>query len=235
MSAVADSLMTTDSPPISAPLGTIAHRTWNVCEGFLGVPGTGKTTLAVRRCLELQATPCYVLCHDQGLNIPPTIPGGIPTNLIRHKSVDDAARQLARDGRGIHCLNVEAVEVIAFADRLAQRSLQLGGGHAGVPVILYIDEAVLATDMTPHHLSPPLKALLALRRHKHVGILWTSQSPGFIHRQMVEMGNYVYLFRIVGKLGAQRLREAGVPEPIIDRVATLPDHEFIRYKLGSPI
>lgn len=215
------------------------HRTFNLCEVFIGVPGTGKSSLALARLMDLyHQHGCYVLIHDEARNLPAVLPaelGGAATGIIRHESIEDCRAQLAADPRGLHAFHsVKADHLIQFAREIAKASLAANGGTKGPPVVVYIDEVVMAVDMEPRKLSPEVKKALTQRRHDHVGYLLTTQQPNMVHPLCLVLSTEVYLFRCPGAYAAQRFKEATVPEEIIAEVQTLPDYEYIQYKIGRP-
>jgi hypothetical protein len=161
--------------------------------------------------------------------------GGGSCGIIRWDSFDQCKERLKSDARGLHTFHKQsASEVIEFARGVGKASLVAGGGAQGHPVIVYIDEAVLATDMSPNKLSDELKAAFTQRRHEHVGYIWATQLPNQVHPQCLLLSTRVYLFRCPGTYAAKRLRESTVPEEIIDTVQDLPDHEWEEYEVGRP-
>ncbi len=224
------------------------HRSFNLSVAYLGVPNTGKTDAAVARCMELMDE-CYVLAHDGSLAIPETLHDGTQVPLIRYDSLKQCNERLAVDPRGIHSFStVKLTDLMDFACRLACKSL---GAQAVMqenaslpipknptrldcpPVLLFIDEAVMASEMRSNYFDPAFRELISQRRHKHVGIIWGTQSPGFVHHQALQLGSEVVLFRVNGMQAAQRLRDATIPEELIARCAQLPDHECISYMIGT--
>ena len=211
---------------------TTPHRDFNVCEGFVGVPETGKTCAAVHRVIELGRTPCYLLAHDVAHNIPDQLPGGLRAGVVRHSTIASMRSALVKDARGLHCFDGDAEELVRFAEQLAASSLKAGGGRIGVPVVLYFDEVVMATNMSPRYISPAVLELVTQRRHKHIGVVWTTQSPSTVNAKMMEFSTTMYFFRVIGK-GQDRMRDASIPDPVVEAVGTLENHSFVVYRTGS--
>lgn len=207
---------------------------WNHAIVVLGVPGTGKSTYALQLALELGRTPAYVLAHDPGWRLPARLPDGRPAGLHRHESIAAARAALARDGRGVHVIScADGDEVIRLGKQLARASLAAGGGHAGVPVVVLLDEAVGTPGASPHRLGDELRELLATRRHLHLAIVMTAQSPQLAHYALLTLATEVVLFRMTDDRALRRLEQAGVPSEKLSRVATLPNYQHIVHRLGE--
>jgi hypothetical protein len=206
----------------------------NVAIGVLGVPGTGKTTRATVEVLLLQREigPVYVVAHDPGYRIPDTLPNGVSTRITRHDSVEDAQEAMKANPGGIHAIaTVDASDVIVYGSNLSKSSLEKNGGKQGIPTVIFVDEAVSAASASPYRLGEEMRELLALRRHKHVGIVWTSQSPQLCHYQMLSLSTKLVLFRITDGRALARLEQAGVPPEITSKLSSLPDHSCYVVKL----
>lgn len=205
----------------------------------MGVVGTGKTCLAISKCMRLHLQlGAYVFIHDAGGNVPENLPpemGGGNTGIIRWETFEACKERLKTDARGLHTFHKQtAGEVIEFAKSVAKASLIAGGGTQGYPVVVYVDEAVVATDMSPNKLSPDLKLALTQRRHDHVGYICSTQLPNQIHVQFLLLSTQLYLFRCPGEYVAKRLRECAVADEVIEAVQELPDHEWEEYQVGRP-
>lgn len=215
----------------------VQHRQYNVAVGFIGTVNTGKTTAATSYCVEL-AKDAYVLAHDVGWSIPTRLPDGREVRVIRHSSIEAGEKYIAQYGgqEAIHAFECSAEDVIKLGERLADSSLRAAGGYdrPAHPVVIFIDEAVLAIkDMSPQRMSPRMQELLARRRHKHIGVVWTTQHPGFVHYMMLSMGTQVYVFRCEGHQAQERLAQAGIPDELIDEVQYLEDHHYVVYTFGQ--
>jgi hypothetical protein len=216
------------------PSNVIPHRKFNCVEGYFGVRGTGKSTLALH---DHARKGYYYIAHDVGFNIPDTWPkelGGGPTGIKRYSSVKDAENGIKRDANGIHCIDIDdAMEVVLFGTRLAEKSLEQGGGDKGVPVIIHIDEICMATEANPMRMGDELRKVLARSRHLHVGVIFTTQTPHMCHYLMISLSTKVHLLRMTEKRDYKRLNEGGVPLDIAERSAYLDDHKRITYVMGS--
>lgn len=218
------------------------HGDWNICVAAFGVPGTGKSEWALRYCVELsQEHTCYVLAHDPGFRIRSKFHDGTPTGVMRHDSIDSVKAQLAKDPRGVHAINVpDASEVLQFAKELAEQSLKQhpyrdGRPTRGVPVLVYIDEAVSAADANPRMLGDLMRQCITGRRHWHVGIVYTCQSPWMVHYALISMSTEVVIFRVKTKRDFNRLEESGIDwaesSEWRKKIKHLPNYQYEVYEL----
>jgi hypothetical protein len=170
----------------------------------------------------------YVLAHDLGWKLPERFPDGKPTGIKRYDSIAAARNALASDARGVHCVaTLDAGEVIALGHQIAKKSLDQNQGTSGIPVVVLIDEMVSAADANPYRLQQAMRESLALRRHRHTGIVWTSQSPNLCHYQMMAIGTELVVFRLTNESDLKPLMRAGMSEQECEVVKTLPDHQYI--------
>jgi hypothetical protein len=93
-----------------------------------------------------------------------------------------------------------------------------------VPVLCYIDEAVAASDASPHRLGEQLKRAITLRRHWHVGLVYTCQSPWLLHWSMLTNSTRLALFRLPSERDHKRLRDCGVDKAVIGKLRDLPKY-----------
>lgn len=224
------------SPPISPESETprptahgIERGSFNVCIGVVGAPGSGKSTYALARATQLsRESRAYLLVHDLGHKLPDRFPGGQPTGIVRHDSVEECRDRLRNDPRGAHCIPTEdAEDVIDLACEVAQQSMDDHGGR-GYPAIVLIDEAVSAADTNPYRLGSALKQTMALRRHRNVGILWTSQSPNLCHYQMLCIGTEIVSFRLYHAKDFAALERAGFSPQELAAIRTLKNYHWVR-------
>lgn len=212
---------------------------WNHAIGVLGVPGCGKSTYAASLALELGATPAYLLAHDPTWRIPPTLPDGRTVPLRRHATIEICRAALAKDATGLHAPTAtDGAAILNFACALAAASK--GGeivplGKEAVPVVVLIDEAVAIEHSGPGRLREELLEVLVGRRHKHVALIYTVQSPRLVDVSLLSMATRLVMFRLIDEKSRDRLRdEAGVPEALLDQLATLPDHQYLVHVLQKP-
>jgi hypothetical protein len=207
----------------------IPAKSFNVCVGVLGAPGTGKSTYGLARAIEYgRKVPAYVFAHDLGYKLPDTLPGGRPARLKRYERISDAARGMATDPGGVNCIATpDAGPVFEYASKYAAESLRRNNGNSGIPCIVLIDEIVSAADANAYRLGGGIKELLALRRHRNVGIIWTCQSPRLCHYQLMAMGTELVIFRLQHKKDLDAIEQAGIEPAVIDTIRTLPDHHYV--------
>jgi hypothetical protein len=197
------------------------------------MPGTGKSCYALSRTAELARQPAYVVAHDPGWRLPSVLPAGMGSVCVRrHETVYEASRALASDARGVHVVATSSAdEVIELGVKLGEASLKAAGEKPAVPVVVLIDEAVSMSSHA-HYLEDKLKELLALRRHKHVGLVWTCQSPRLAHNQLLTLSTELVLFRLQHQKDFTALENAGVSAEVLARVPTLANHDYIRHVGG---
>lgn len=183
--------------------------------------------------MEYGRIPAYCLAHDLGWKLPNTLPDGRETFIRRHDSIRAAQQQLASDPRGIHSIScLDAGEVIEYGTRLSSASLASGNGHFGIPTVILIDEIVSAQDANPYRLGEGIRKALALRRHAHIGLLWTTQSPRLCHFQMLGLSTEIVAFRLHHKKDLDILGEVGFTPQELDTIRTLPNYHYIVRKFG---
>lgn len=199
--------------------------TWNHAIAVLGVPGTGKSTYALRRVVELAARPAYAVAHDAAWRVPHKWPDGTRTPIVRHGSEDAARAAFARLPGGVHVVpSVDVYPALDLAKDLAARG--------SAPSVLLVDEIVTATGATPHHLDDRVRQLLALRRHWGVALVWTGQNARIANNQLLSMSTEIVCFRLTDARDLRRLSEAGVSDEVCRTVRTLPNFSFVRVTLG---
>lgn len=185
------------APARAAAHGLVVLGEWNINRGYIGLPQSGKSTLALVHAIELGKTPAYVFVHDPNMRVPDRLPDGMPVHRRRYKSVDECKRALKKDAGGVHCLCVEnATEVVELATATAAASLRAHGGERGVPSIVLLDEIVMADDASPSYLAPPVRKAIAIRRGLHVGILWTVQSFKMAHPKLYQLPTEIFVFQL---------------------------------------
>lgn len=205
---------------------------WNHCIGGIGPVGCGKTTLIMRRAVELARTPAYVIAQDANENLPTRLkPDGTPTGLVRHDSIASVRASLRTDGGGIHAIStLDANGVILLAEEVSAASLKAHGGKRGVPSVVVLDEIVAVRDAKPNYLGDTLSDLLLRRRHHHCALLYTTQSPRRCHYALFDQATELYLFRMRGRRDLSRLEEGGVPDEILSALPNLPDRAYITFR-----
>jgi hypothetical protein len=186
-----------------------------------------------------------VIAHDPNGTLPEQLYGGRKTHVVRHSTVEAARAQLARDAKGIHAITPpsgslakrganDSDAVIDLALSVARVSLDAHGGKRGIPVLVLFDEAVAVRGVNPRALDPKIADLILRRRWHHVAIGYTTQSPKRCHYTLFDAATELYLFRMRGKRDLRALEEGAVPDEILERLPTLPDHEFVTYYPDRP-
>lgn len=203
------------------------HREWNITEGWIGAPRSGKTEAMVKRALELQRkTRCYLLAHDVGWKIPLQLHDGTPVPVMRH--VDEAAARASisrTTGPALHAISShDATATLALAREVADASLAKFKDPP--PVLVLIDEVVASELADKGRLDPVLRRLIVERRHAHVGILWGVQHVRFVNNGLVALSTKLYLARMPDEYSESRLIAAGVQPEDAAKVKNLKEHEF---------
>ena len=210
----------------------IPHRSLDCVEGFVGARYMGKTHQAVARLRGLRGRG-YLLVHDPQHQI--------DSPIIAH-DIGEAYEHVykGRTGDLIVCRVRDARQVILCARTIAATALrEAKRKQPGIenpivhPTYLYIDEAVLALDISPNRLSPEAAELFTQCRHEHIGVLWGTQSPNRVHYELIALSTRMAFFRCPGGHAAARMREACIPEDVIRAVARLPRHNYIVTRPGA--
>jgi hypothetical protein len=200
---------------------------WNCFVGVLGVPGTGKSTHALALAVSLQKKyNCYVVAHDTGWRLPEKFPGGAPTGVIRHETTEDARQALKNSPAGIHCISSQdAAEVCDLALAIGEKSLERATrgpvrrmgknqrlavsdeAEIATPVLVVVDEVAMAKEANAYRLGDSLARLISMRRHRHVGVIWTCQSPRQGHYRLMELATSIYCFRLTSAESVSKVSE----------------------------
>lgn len=215
------------------------YATFDLCCAAVGAPGTGKSEWALRQVIELQRNiGCYVIAHDAMHRLPDRFHDGSETGLIRHSSETSLLVGLAKEPGRPHALNCgDATEVIEIGKRAGMASLSANGtthdGRPlfGVPVVVYLDEAVMASSTNPRSIGDDLRVAITQRRGYQLGIVYTVQSPRMVHWSLLTLSTDVRIFRCAGKGDHERLEEAGVPGATCQLAATLTGHESVHHAM----
>lgn len=215
----------------------VPYGEWNHAIAVIGSPGSGKTNWATGRALSLACTPAYIIAHDPGWRIPSEVRDGsrvvAKPRILRCMTRADAEASLHADPSAIIALSTpDAADAIRLAMDLGKRSLEIGKGKSGIPVVLYLDEAVASEDASAYRLGDELRALLAQRRHFHVGVIFTCQSPTLMHKQMLLLATEVIVFRTaVTDAESSRLRAVRFSDSEIATINNLRNFQYLRKKM----
>lgn len=202
----------------------------------LGVPTTGKSDYALRRLCALGGTPAYKLVHDPGWRVPTAYHDdngrAIDAKLIRHKTVNDAAKALATNPGSTHAISSEdGGEVLALAERVAQISIDKHADGTGTPVVVLLDEGVATAGASPMRIDPALRRFLAGKRWKNVGLIMTAQDPRYIHYSFGTLCTEIICFRLRDENSIKRLQGLGIATDC-DSVRALPNYKHLSFPLG---
>ena len=182
---------------------------------YVGIPGSGKTTLATAHAAELVRRKGWpVVCIDsQGVAQLASIPRvASPRDVVEH------AWRLRR-----HCAFIpESDEDVRS---IARAALTTGR------VVLLIDEA--AYWLTAHDRHSPLLRLMRAHRHANVCILLTTQHlSGDVPQEALACAPVLHVFRCESPAALERLeRDYRIPP---ERIASLPRGHFLRIETGFP-
>jgi hypothetical protein len=189
------------------------HTKLNLCELYVGPPGSGKSWAIAKRARELGAElPAYVVAHDLTGSF-----GGAGSRT--HRTAAELLADLKTHPGGVHVLaHEDANEALRAARAAAEASARQGGP----PVILAIDETVHVEGLAAHHLQPEWKRAIALRRHDGLGFLIATQYPAQLHPQVWAQATRLQLYRLDSTRAVGALeRDGGLGSVEAARVAQL--------------
>lgn len=220
-------------PATKRKIRGVARGGWDVNVGLLGIPGCGKSTVGIWIMFELaRDLDCYMLAHDPEHALPARLPDGRTTNLVRHATIASAEAACHAGQPGLHAVAcLDAAEVVALGNRLGERSLRHFGASNAPPVLVFVDEVANCDEMGPNYLGPILKNALVLRRHRHCGLVWGTQSPMLVHRQFLGKTTELRVFRLNADPDiAHIVKQAGFPQDSAAQIKILKRYEFLRHK-----
>lgn len=206
------------------------HGDWNHLIVIVGERGSGKSTYAMKRALQLGRAPAYVLAHDPRGGIQDaakTWPHGAPPKVRSFPSVAALRAAVKTDATGIMTVYSHGAsdELLTFAGELAKSAS--AAGHA-TPVLVYFDEGAIVRGMSRHRLSDGFADVVAAGRHSRIGMIVTVQSAKAIHYEILALSTEIVMFRVQDRKLLARLEEK-VPAAIVAKLPTLPNHRFIVY------
>jgi hypothetical protein len=203
------------------------HRDFNIVEGWIGAPQSGKTESMTFAALELQRrTRAYLLAHDVSWKIPDVLHDGTRVPIVRH--VDEASARAAiakMTGPALHSISSDdARETIKLARDVAQASLDRFKDPP--PVLLLFDEIVASELADKGNLERDLRRLITDRRHAHVGIFWGVQHLRFVNNGLVALSTKIHIARMTDEYSEEQLVRCGVQPEDAEKVKHLKEHEF---------
>lgn len=206
----------------------------DVCRVYLGPPRCGKTSAALVDMLDMRKqSPCFLLAHDPGYAIPEKLYDGRATGVLRHASIGELARAVEQDPTGLHVsMELDATSTVIYAKRLALESMRAadpqGLAAPCPPVYLLVDEVGRCKEMGAMYLGPNLEDALMRRRHNHVGLFCTSQSPRRIHHEFLANANQLHVCGPLTRGAIARLLEDGrFPEADAAKIPKLRQFERV--------
>lgn len=203
------------------------HRDWNITEGWIGAPQSGKTEAMVAWGLALQRkTRCYLIAHDVGWKIPTSLHDGTSVPLLRHVDEEAARKSIARTaGPALHAISSDdAHATLQLARDVADASLARFKDPP--PVLLLIDEVVASELADKGQLDREFRKLIVERRHAHVGIGWGVQHLRFVNNGLVALSTKIHIARMTDEYSEVGLVRAGVQPEDAEKVKLLRPHEF---------
>ena len=249
--------MRNPSPDVGVPIGD-----FNEMIGIYAPRGYGKSSKALDIAEELQeAGPAYVIAHDPGFRLPPNRPDGSPRPIVRHKTRQSVLTALQTHPTGIQAWGgqferedgtretITSEQVIELATEVAARSKVAAGqahgledvtspddfrlaGLPAIPVVVLIDEAVMARGASKNRMSPEMRDFLISLRHLHVGLVYTAQGGGMVHYDMVQLATELYLGKSIHTRAHKAFEDAGVPADVIAKLPTMERFQFERVLIG---
>lgn len=197
-------------------------------ETIVGERGMGKSTLAILEARDFQRqTGGYVIGHS---------PNGQIGQVKDVKFYDKMEgwfglqRGLKRHPELMHFLTTgNAEQLLDFADRLSFSVRKSAHRREGVrfrehrpapkgllapPVLAVIDEGTSLKRNPSNDEIERLERLLVNARHKHLGLIWSTQAPNSRQWLLLEQSSKIRLFRYSHEWGANGLRAAGIDKDV---------------------
>lgn len=200
----------------------------NIAEAWIGEQGTGKSSGALSRILEIQrAHRCVVLVHDTEARFPRRGHDGRRFTFLReHHGIASAERGLER--------SLAVVHIIGTGKKRALDVWRLGRAVArstGCQVLVWFDEIKHVEGLrSGEAFSDEFGEFWAVRRHEGVGIGYNTQRPVWAHVDLRSLLTAFCLYRVTGRRDLQTLADDGVPERYLEVVRRLRNFRRIRYE-----
>jgi hypothetical protein len=205
-----------------------------VMRGYIGLPGSGKTTKALIDGLEIaKSGPYYFVVIDSTGTVlrdmehpanDDTLPYGNTRRrvaVMRADNLEELRANMEKDPSCIHVIfDTEATPTVEYCKALVKET--------GVCCILQIDEAAFVDECDSATLfKRTLKKNFSVRRHDGIAYLWTTQYPYSVPRMMVSISERIFVGRLEDEIDLRRMREVRLPESDIEKLPTLGVGEFV--------
>jgi hypothetical protein len=192
----------------------------NVLEIVCARAGWGKSTCAKA----YHAAGCLTIAYDPGYRLP-------RGDWTRVNTAQDAGNVCASGGMPAICTGT-AMECLNYAGTLAKAGLRpTDAGDVGTPVICVLDESVSSGDVLgQYRLDPAAAEWIMARRHAHVGLIATCQTPTTVHYSILG-GASAFIIGSVDPRAEKRLAECGVTDETLAAARTQPKFQFIIQQL----
>lgn len=218
------------------PIGTLD---W--IETIVGERGMGKSTLAILEARDFQReTGGYVIGHSPNGQI------GVAKDIKFYDKLDGffgLQRGLRRHPELMHFLVTgNAEQILDFGERLAFTVRRSAHRSAGVrfrenrpapkgleapPVLIVVDEGTSMKRHPSNEEIERLERLLVNARHKHLGLIWSTQAPSSRQWLLLEQSSKIRLFRYSHEWGANGLRAAGIDKDVaLNQIKDLDRFEY---------
>jgi hypothetical protein len=208
-----------------------------VMQGYIGIPGSGKTTKALIDGLEMaRSGPWFFVVLDSTRNVlrdraDPRNDDTLPYNgrrrrvaVTRSETLEELRASIATDPGCIHIIyGSSAMPVVEFCKSLV--------AETGSECVLLIDEASFVNECdSKTTFNRTLKESFSVRRHDGIGYLWTTQYPYSVPRMMLTISETLYIGRLKDKIDIRRMVEIRMPEEDIAKLPTQGIGEFVEHR-----
>lgn len=190
---------------------------------ILGVPGTGKTTYAVRRAREIQHTSkCVIVAHDPGYRLPED-----DASIVHYESYAECVAGMRTRPGAVHCITTGRGEAfVQWARQCGAQSVN-NPQKTGAPILGLVDDSTQVKGFSRRGIDDNLLEALVGRRHKHTGWIVTLQDPQFAHYSLMSQSTEIVIFRMIDTDAVKMLKKFGVSTEMQAKVETLPDYHCI--------
>lgn len=190
---------------------------------ILGVPGTGKTTYAVKRARQIQKeTRCLIVAQDKDYRFPEE-----DRTIVHYDTYQEMVTGMASRPGALHCITSGRGEVFIEWARQCGQSSVANPKKEGPPILAMIDDSTQIKGFSRRGIDDDLLEALTGRRHKHTGFIVTVQDPQFAHYSLLSQSTEIVIFRMIDEDAIKKLKKFGVSPEMQAKVETLPDYHCI--------